>query len=194
MQTDLAEFVLVRLDVTKLAAGDPLLERLPRGWPYLAALRPDGSEIHGLAGRWELADVAPELHRAAEAARKLDPTQPSWDAVRRAAKSVLAAETALAAGRAGAAWAEAATAESVAPASGIASRAEKLRGDVRSLAQNALDEAAAADGAAPERAERLERAARDFAGSPFGDDLAAVARAVRETGVFPVLTHPGEKR
>ncbi|MCE9638264.1 MAG: thioredoxin family protein [Planctomycetes bacterium] len=194
VQADLAEFVPVRLDVTKLAAGDPLLERLPKGWPYLAALRVDGSEIFQLAGRWELADVAPQMHRAVEESRRLVPEQPTWDGVRAAARSVIAAESALAADRSGDAWTGALSAERAAPTSGIASRAALIRRDVRARAQRALDDAAAGSASAPERAAALEKAARDFAGSPFGDDLAAVARAVRETGLFPVLSTPGGKR
>jgi hypothetical protein len=186
---DLEGFVPVKVDVMTLEETDPLAKRLDAGWPYLAAIRADEKTIHEIAGRWELADVKPELHRAAAEARQLDPAQPSWDEVREAADALRRGEELAGSGKSGEALVLLRRAMHAAPASGVAARATWEEAALRGRAQLALTEAAA--GRAD--ADALDAAAAEFRGSPEGDDLAAVARGLRATGSFPTL-HEKEKR
>ena len=194
VQRDLEAFVPVRVDVMHLDPASelgrtfgPAFER--GAWPYFVALDADGATLASIQGAWEISDVRPKLDAAAKSAEET--ARPTWEQIRTAATDLGKAEEAVRANRLGdAVGALRRARESLpAPVQGrplLPIQARAMNFPLPIDAQRVLEQAAASvDPAAS--LPSLDAAARAFAGSSVGNDLAAVARAIRETGRFPRL-------
>lgn len=184
VQERAAAFVPLRVDVRE--APEEYEKRLRKGWPYVAAVDADGEVLEEFPGMRPAPDMAERLaHASAEATKRR--VRPDAGAIRAAVASLRRGDEARAAGRLGEAW----TAYSDAGSRGAGLVSEVAAKAARALRRDAAaalakaKEAATSDAGAALRA--LEPSVRAFAGSPPGDDLAAVAAALRDTGVFPLM-------
>lgn len=203
---DVAAFVPVKVDVQSLEPASDLARQVAKGfqsgkWPFIVTIGADGTSLREITGVWEKDDVAPALGAAAAEAARMGARigAPTWPQVRAAAAEIRRAEAARDGDRLGEALsALGRAAETLGPAAvpGTAPRiVQRVHGgfalplDPQVVLEDAVR---AADPASALPA--LDAAARRFAGSTAGDDLAAVARAIRDTGRFPRLHAPTETR
>ena len=177
-------FVPLRIDARE--APKEFMPRYEKGWPYVAAIDGDGEVLEEFPGVRPAPDMATHLASAAGAAAKRHPRADAAG-IRAAVAALRRGDDARASGRLGesfVAYSDAASRNAGLVSEVAATAARSVRRQATTVLALARERSLSdADAAADE----LESAARGYSGSPLGDDLAAVAAALRDTGVFPHL-------